>query len=124
MATSPTDAFYDACDELGILLYHDMMYAQQGHSPKNTTTQEAEIRHQVRACVRVHKEACCLGAEAVTLSLPPQVRRLSHHPSIAIWDACNECGGQGIYGAFVMATVSQVCWWRSPPVVAVGALLH
>ena len=30
------DAFYDACDEFGIMLYHDMQYAQ-------------EVRHAVRA---------------------------------------------------------------------------
>ena len=33
------NVFYDACDENGILLYHDMMYAQEGHSPLNTTDQ-------------------------------------------------------------------------------------
>ena len=25
-----------------------------------------------------------------------QVTRLSHHPAIAIWDGCNECGGHGL----------------------------
>jgi beta-mannosidase len=59
------DAFYDACDELGILLYHDMQFAQEGHSPDVTPTEEAEFRHQVR--------------------------RLSHHPSLALIDGCNEC---------------------------------
>ena len=73
------DIWYDTADELGLLVYHDMAYAQQGHSPLNTSTQEAEIRHQLR--------------------------RLSHHPSIVIWDSCNECGGQGIYADFVMKTV-------------------
>ena len=30
-------AWYDACDELGIMVYHDMMYCDQGgHSPANT----------------------------------------------------------------------------------------
>eukprot|EP00660_Eupelagonema_oceanica_P011829 gene11829-20257_t len=53
-----------------------MQYAQKGHSPKKTATQEQEYRHQVR--------------------------RLSHHPSIALWDGCNECHvvlntGTGIY---------------------------
>ena len=35
------------------------------------------------------------------------MRRLSHHPSIVIWDGCNECGGQDIYASFVMTTVAQ-----------------
>lgn len=52
------DVFYDTCDELGILIYHDMMYAQGGHSPNTTDTQDAEIRHNVR--------------------------RLSSHPSIVV----------------------------------------
>lgn len=52
------DIFYDTCDKLGILVYHDMMYAQEGHSPTDTPTQDAELRHQVR--------------------------RLSHHPSIVV----------------------------------------
>lgn len=33
------DAFYDQCDKRGILLYHDMMYAQLGHSPNATSVQ-------------------------------------------------------------------------------------
>jgi len=79
------DAFYDACDALGVMLYHDMMFAQQGHSPKRTKTQEQEFRHQVR--------------------------RLSHHPSIVVWDGCNECvvsnnGDTAIYENFVLATVA------------------
>ena len=49
------DAWYDACDELGIMVYHDMQYAQGGHAPKATAIQDAELRHVIR--------------------------RLSHHPS-------------------------------------------
>ena len=42
------DAFYDACDELGVLLYHDAMYAQGGHTPDaNTGHQPDELRYQV-----------------------------------------------------------------------------
>ena len=26
-------SFYDECDKQGILVYHDMQYAQQGHAP-------------------------------------------------------------------------------------------
>jgi len=72
------DAWYDACDEMGMLIYHDMMYVQ-GHLPTANEMQRQEIIYQVR--------------------------RLAHHPSIAIWDGCNECGGHGIYADFVMTTV-------------------
>ena len=56
-------AFYDACDEYGVLVYHDMQYASTGggvHGPVATPTQAAELRHQIR--------------------------RLSHHPAIVLWD--------------------------------------
>ena len=73
------DAFFDAADTAGIMLYHDTMYAQQGHSPQASETNAAELRHQVR--------------------------RLSHHPSLMLWDACNECNGHGLYATFVMTTI-------------------
>ena len=80
----PPRAFYEACDRYGVVLYHDVMYAQGGHSPKETATQAEELRHQVR--------------------------RVSHHPSVAIWDGCNECHvvlntSTGIYATFVMKTI-------------------
>eukprot|EP00980_Cylindrotheca_fusiformis_P005569 scaffold1183_cov114-Cylindrotheca_fusiformis.AAC.2 len=79
-------AWYDACDDYGILVIQDQMYAQGGHSPKETKTQELEIRHNVRL--------------------------LSNHPSIVIWDGCNECTvdmekGSSIYATFVMRLVAE-----------------
>ena len=41
------------------MIYHDMMFAQRGHSPQVTKTEEKEFRHQAR--------------------------RLSHHSSIVVW---------------------------------------
>ncbi|CAK0819957.1 unnamed protein product [Prorocentrum cordatum] len=78
------DVWYDTCDELGLLVYHDMQYA--GQNPRATPTQDSELRHQVR--------------------------RLSHHASIVIWDGCNECQVKmgtdtGIYATFVMTVVAQ-----------------
>lgn len=80
------NAWYDACDELGIMVYHDMQYAQGGHSPKNDAVQDAELRHQIR--------------------------RLSAHPSIVLWDGCNECRvlmgtGTGIYATFVRSVAAE-----------------
>ena len=61
----PPDDFYDACDEEGIMVYHDMMFVEeQFHGPQNTSTEELEIRHIVR--------------------------KLSSHPSIVLWVGCNE----------------------------------
>jgi hypothetical protein len=41
------DAWYDACDELGVLVYHDMLYANIDRVPTVTPTQTAELQHQV-----------------------------------------------------------------------------
>ena len=59
-------SYYDACDQLGVLVYHDMMFAVetgQPHLAYVSDVVEAELRYQIR--------------------------RLSAHPSIAIWDGCN-----------------------------------
>ena len=79
-------SFYDACDEYGILLYHDLMFVgEQNHSAVRTNVVKDEILHIVR--------------------------KLSSHPSIVLWSGCNECtyfgGSMDIYDSFVMTTVSQ-----------------
>ena len=67
----PLDEWLDACDEFGVLGIIDMQFSTDGIFPgaKDTPTQEAEIRHQIR--------------------------RMGHHASIAIWSGCNECGSIG-----------------------------
>lgn len=76
--------FYEECDRRGVILYHDMMYAQ-GHIPRNNSVvQERELRHQIR--------------------------RLSHHPCIVLYDGCNECvvdltKSTGVYASFVLRVV-------------------
>jgi beta-mannosidase len=90
------DAFYDAADEYGVLLYHDIQFASQGHGPAVTAAQASELRYQIR--------------------------RLSTHPSIILYDGCNEClvkAGPDIYSDFVLTTVaeedaSRVVWPSSP----------
>lgn len=81
-------AFYDACDEYGILLYHDQMFVEEhnhGPSPQTKTT-ELEIQHMVRS--------------------------LATHPSIVVWNGCNECqvimGTKSeIYATFVLPVVAK-----------------
>jgi len=60
------DSFYDACDELGVLVWQDFMFAC-GLYPATDWFQ---------ASVRAEAEA--------------QIRRLRHHPSLAIWCGNNE----------------------------------
>eukprot|EP00536_Pseudo-nitzschia_multiseries_P017061 jgi/Psemu1/70068/estExt_Genemark1.C_13600007 len=83
----PLDAFYDACDEEGILIYHDMMFVEEaGHRPLKTNTISQEIRHLVRS--------------------------LASHPSLLVWNGCNECEvvmgtPSEIYASFVMEIVAE-----------------
>ncbi|HEY3417539.1 MAG TPA: glycoside hydrolase family 2 protein, partial [Armatimonadota bacterium] len=62
------DCFFDACDRAGILLWQDFMFACSEYPDQDVQFQES-----------VRKEA-----EAV-------VRRLRHHPALALWCGCNEC---------------------------------
>jgi hypothetical protein len=87
------DVFYNLCDELGLLVYHDAQYSQGSPAPANTTLQALELVHTLR--------------------------RLAHHPALAVYDGCNECGGHGIYASFVMAVIaaedpSRPPWPASP----------
>ena len=95
----PLDSFYDTCDEEGILVYHDMMFVdEKGHRPLITDTISKEIRHLVRS--------------------------LASHPSLLLWNGCNECSVEmgtpsEIYATFVMETVveeddTRPIWPSSP----------
>jgi beta-mannosidase len=83
----PLDSFYDTCDEEGILIYHDMMFVDQdGHRPSKTNTISKEIRNLVRS--------------------------LASHPSLLVWNGCNECSvvmgtPSEIYATFVMKAVAE-----------------
>lgn len=61
-----SDAFYDACDELGLLVWQDFMFAC-GIYPAHP---------EFQASVRAEAEA--------------QLRRLRHHPALALWCGNNE----------------------------------
>ena len=63
------DDFYDLCDELGLLVWQDMMFAcsQYPSTPEFCAAVDAEVRYQVK--------------------------RLGSHPSIAIWCGDNEVIG-------------------------------
>jgi beta-mannosidase len=61
-----TDAFYNICDELGILVWQDFLFACAMYP------EEEPFKSEVEAEVR------------------DNVARLAHHPSLAIWNGCNE----------------------------------
>jgi beta-mannosidase len=61
-----TDEFYDICDELGILVWQDFLFACAAYP-------EAEpFKSEVEAEAREN------------------VARLAHHPSLVLWNGCNE----------------------------------
>ncbi|MBT7067856.1 MAG: glycoside hydrolase family 2 protein, partial [Verrucomicrobia bacterium] len=62
------DSFYEACDELGICIWHDFMFGHGSHYP----VENAEFRKNIKA-------------EAID-----QVKRLRHHACIALWCGNNE----------------------------------
>ncbi len=59
--------FYDLCDQLGLLVWQDFMFAC-AHYPENAVFQ-ASVRAEIE----------------------DQIRRLRHHPSLALWCGNNEC---------------------------------
>ena len=59
-------AFYDACDEFGVMSYHDMQIATAPRQEIDTYTPT--------------------DFALVKQELQYQIKRLSHHPSIAMWD--------------------------------------
>ena len=94
----PPAEFYDACDALGIMVYQDLMFVEeQEHGAAATPVVKEEIAHIVR--------------------------KLAAHPSIVLWNGCNECGysskSMDIYASFVMQTVATIdttrpIWPSSP----------
>lgn len=102
--------FFTASTSAGVLLnmptpsFHSFSFSIRygqpwfgGNSgvPVNNTMQENEIRHQLR--------------------------RLGHHPCIAVLNSCNECGGGKLWGSFVSPTManeepSRPIWPASPSI--------
>ena len=70
-----SDAFYAACDELGLLVWQDFMFA----------------------CVAYDSDDPAFAAE-VAAEVEHQVRRLRTHPSLALW-----CGGNEVHAFHAMA---------------------
>jgi beta-mannosidase len=93
--TYERDAFYEACDELGLLIWHDFMFA----------------------CLPYPDDECFLAeceAEARY-----QVARLRTHPSLALWCGNNEAPADGALFADVLPRVvadeGSVPYWPASP---------
>ena len=73
-----SDDFYDACDEMGLVVWQDFMFACANY--------------------RLTPEF----AENISNELKDQIRRLSHHASLGLWSGNNEMemfAGKGEWGA-------------------------
>ena len=98
----PPDALYDACDARGILIYHDLQFAR-GNFPEPLPA---------------------AATQSIIAEVAHQVRRLSHHPSIILYDSNNEdvvepTGPTAIYSTLIMTAVaaedtSRIVWPNSP----------
>lgn len=87
--------FYAACDEFGIVLYHDMMMTSSG------------MLNPVAPPPSNH-------SPSYLNEISYQIRRLSPHPSIVIYDSCNECGVAPIYeqvfAQILQEDISRIVW--------------
>jgi beta-mannosidase len=72
------DAFFDACDELGVLVWHDFMFACGIHPGYSSFE------------------------ESVMIEARQNIVRLRHHPSIALW-----CGNNADYAIAYLANEYQ-----------------
>lgn len=91
-----SESFYESCDQLGVMLYHDMMFSFRAypHSDAFFANVKEEIEYQVL--------------------------RLRSHPSIALWDSSNENEGDpDFFYRVVLDTIAQTdpsrpLWPASP----------
>ena len=105
----PPSLFFDACDSLGILLYVDMQFAGSGHDI---------------AVAAAQRPLSAAANASILAEVAHQVRRLSAHPSVFLFDGANEViaertGPSALYASLVMEAVarednSRVVWPSSP----------
>lgn len=96
---APPQEFYEACDALGILIYHDLMFSEE---QKHGAIRNDVIEHEIRYLVR----------------------KISSHPSVVVYSSCNECKicmntESSVYATFVMSIVAEedpkkLLWPSSP----------
>ena len=119
------DCFYDLCDELGLLVWHDQMFSCAVYPADDAFL--ADVRDETDY----------------------QLRRLQHHPCIALWCGDNECVGaaRGWFGDIIgkanrplyieetkvrLATQEEAslqadptrCFWPSSPCAGVADFGH
>lgn len=90
--------FYDMCDEMGILVWQEFMFAVALY-PRNTvcvpdkTYQPHTTPHiLLYTSTYIHYVMCCLQEflENIRMEVIDTARRLGYHPSIVLWSGNNE----------------------------------
>ncbi len=80
-----SDAFYDACDELGLLVWQDHMFACSMYQVNQENLETADRESKT------------------------QVRRLQHHASVALWAGNNENEAALVNNWFATFVLEQYC---------------
>ncbi|CAL8099346.1 unnamed protein product [Calicophoron daubneyi] len=62
------DEFYEEADKLGLMIWHDMMFAVSTYAPKDESSPTDSVEEEIRE----------------------HIRRLHSHPSIVVWSTDNE----------------------------------
>ena len=76
------DAFYAACDRFGVTVYHDMMYAQEGHAACCGWYGPCWYGRCDLAAAQANCSCESAAGRVQERELRQQIRRLSSHPSI------------------------------------------
>ena len=74
------DAFYDACDEFGVLVYHDLQFAV-------SNVDMHEIVHELYNYSANYTRYLAIVQRETTY----QIQRLSHHPAIVMCARESQC---------------------------------
>ena len=76
------DAFYAACDRFGVTVYHDMMYAQEGHAACCGWYGPCWYGRCDLATAQANCSCASAAGDTQEIELRQQIRRLSSHPSV------------------------------------------
>lgn len=91
------DEFYDLADAYGILIHHEFMLSDTDYTKAVSASLSSSV-----------SDAFLPNVEA---EVRHQVRRLSHHPSVAMWLSNNEIGPyQGAMSRPCAADLNRSCW--------------
>ncbi len=108
------DIFYELCDRKGILIWHDMMFACSMYpaNPEFLDNVRLEIRHQIRRLSHHASIAlwCGNNEDLGALTWYPETRA-NPYPYLIFYDRLNE----GVVGDEIKKNDPSRAWWPSSP---------